>query len=70
MPKYTPTNSSDNNSMYYDLSWEGTIYKKTVFSTERFHKGHFLFGKPFEEVAFCSEDGFKTVSCVSPAHCS
>ena len=25
----------------------------------RFHRGHFLFGKRFIEVAFCSEDAFK-----------
>ena len=40
MPKYTPTNSSDNNSMYYDLSWEGTI-RKRFLAQNGFTKGTF-----------------------------
>ena len=49
--------------MDVSLSGKGTIKKQQFLCVERFHRGCFLFGKWFEEIAFSSEDAFEwTVS--------
>ena len=44
--------------MYYSLSGKGR-YEKTFLHVEWFHRGHFLFGKQLEEVAFSSKNAFR-----------